>query len=211
MAEVKIARQNVPYNNVVYLLRLHFESGSVAEHTSQKGIRTYVGCANCFSRRLRQHNNLIKGGARKTSRQLQHHGDHLASWVPVCLVRGFPLRTDALKFEARVQHLKLREGDGTPAGRLTMLHKDVRKMLIVCNFKRWTRYCSAWAKDVPLVFEWWDDAFRPPQSCSFPRYLPPHVTEISITDMVIAEVVVKNCQWPMGMLKVLLSYIPIGH
>lgn len=60
------------------------------EHT-----RTYVGATNCFSRRIRQHNAEIKGGARSTK---GHH------WSPIILVRGFSTRHELLRFEWLWKH-----------------------------------------------------------------------------------------------------------
>ncbi|KAH9258668.1 hypothetical protein BASA81_003170 [Batrachochytrium salamandrivorans] len=58
--------------------------------------KSYVGFTTNLSRRLRQHNREIKGGAKKTSR----HED----WEFVCHVTGFPSQTAALQFEWMWQH-----------------------------------------------------------------------------------------------------------
>jgi predicted GIY-YIG superfamily endonuclease len=52
---------------------------------------SYVGATNNFARRLRQHNDLLKGGARYTRRD--------SGWSPIFKVRGFPKRRQALQFE----------------------------------------------------------------------------------------------------------------
>lgn len=63
--------------------------------------RTYVGATNDFTRRLRQHNGQLKGGAKyttaavKRSRSPSRH----TFWQPIFVVRGFPDRRSALQFE----------------------------------------------------------------------------------------------------------------
>jgi len=67
---------------VVYLLR---EAGSG---------RTYIGQTVNFSKRLRQHNGEISGGARYTTR-------HGSDWRPIAIVDGFGAdgKVEALRFE----------------------------------------------------------------------------------------------------------------
>ena len=59
---------------------------------------TYVGATVDPDRRLRQHNGLIKGGARATARKL-------GTWRRMCFVRGFPDNHAALQFEWRWKSL----------------------------------------------------------------------------------------------------------
>lgn len=60
--------------------------------------RTYSGSTNDFVHRLRQHNCLIKGGARAT------HTD--CPWKICCLVYGFSSKASALRYEyfTKVKH-----------------------------------------------------------------------------------------------------------
>ena len=62
--------------------------------------RTYSGSTNHFVHRLRQHNGLIKGGARAT------HTDR--PWKICCLVSGFSSKAAALRYEyfTKVKHSK---------------------------------------------------------------------------------------------------------
>lgn len=62
--------------------------------------RTYSGSTNHFAHRLRQHNGLIKGGARAT------HTDR--PWKICCLVYGFSSKASALRYEyfTKVKHSK---------------------------------------------------------------------------------------------------------
>jgi len=56
--------------------------------------RTYIGQTVKFSRRLRQHNGEISGGARYTTR-------HGFEWRPIAIVDGFGAygKAEALQFE----------------------------------------------------------------------------------------------------------------
>jgi structure-specific endonuclease subunit SLX1 len=58
--------------------------------------RTYVGYTVNPTRRLRQHNRFIKGGARRTKR--------FAPWNMVCFVTGFLTKKEALQFEWILAH-----------------------------------------------------------------------------------------------------------
>ncbi|KAJ6844549.1 putative structure-specific endonuclease subunit slx1 [Iris pallida] len=53
--------------------------------------KTYVGVTTNFSRRLKQHNGELKGGAKASSAG--------RPWTLVCIVRGFLNRSEACEFE----------------------------------------------------------------------------------------------------------------
>jgi len=57
-------------------------------------MRTYVGVTEDLKRRLRQHQGLIKGGARSTRVR--------STWRPLYTIQGFPSRRVALQFEWRL-------------------------------------------------------------------------------------------------------------
>ena len=52
--------------------------------------KTYIGATNDFSRRIRQHNGIISGGAKSTK------GD---KWNPIIHISGFIDRHQLLRFE----------------------------------------------------------------------------------------------------------------
>lgn len=56
-------------------------------------LKTYVGVTNNFSRRLKQHNGELKGGA-KASRAGR-------PWVCACLIQGFMDKSKAYAFESK--------------------------------------------------------------------------------------------------------------
>ena len=61
------------------------------------GDRTYCGMTNNFSRRIRQHNAEITGGARATARAGP-------GWVPLLTIEGFEDKREALRAEWRLHH-----------------------------------------------------------------------------------------------------------
>ncbi len=58
--------------------------------------KTYVGITNDFSHRLKQHNGIIKGGAKAT--HLYH------DWELVFYISGFETKSEALSFEWHMHH-----------------------------------------------------------------------------------------------------------
>ncbi|KAJ0693233.1 putative GIY-YIG endonuclease [Helianthus annuus] len=54
-------------------------------------IKTYVGVTNNFSRRLKQHNGELNGGAKATQAG--------RPWICACIVQGFESKSEACKFE----------------------------------------------------------------------------------------------------------------
>jgi predicted GIY-YIG superfamily endonuclease len=60
--------------------------------TVEQPILTYIGATVDGNRRLRQHNGLLVGGAKATSKRPN-------DWYRVCYVRGFPSWRAALSFE----------------------------------------------------------------------------------------------------------------
>jgi predicted GIY-YIG superfamily endonuclease len=62
---------------------------------------TYVGATVDLDHRLRQHNGVIKGGARATTIRVKN-GE---VWERVCHIKGFPDWKSALQFEWRLKQL----------------------------------------------------------------------------------------------------------
>ena len=67
------------------------------------GCASYCGSTNNLSRRLRQHNQEIQGGARYTKRRR-------GLWKPLIVVHGFANRSQALSFEWHVKHCTVYPG-----------------------------------------------------------------------------------------------------
>jgi predicted GIY-YIG superfamily endonuclease len=70
---------------------------------------TYIGATIDHDRRLMQHNGLLSGGARATSKRPN-------GWYRVCHVRGFPTWNSALSFEWHWKHFS-RKLNGAPLER----------------------------------------------------------------------------------------------
>ena len=66
---------------------------------------TYVGVSPDPTRRLRQHNGEICGGAKYTTSKG-------AGWKHVCTVSGFRTKIEALQFEWAVKHVPPRDAGG---------------------------------------------------------------------------------------------------
>ncbi|GMN53679.1 hypothetical protein TIFTF001_022821 [Ficus carica] len=56
-------------------------------------IKTYVGVTTSFSRRMKQHNGELKGGAKATRSG--------RPWICACLIEGFKDQSEASEFEAK--------------------------------------------------------------------------------------------------------------
>ncbi|CAH1448842.1 unnamed protein product [Lactuca virosa] len=65
-------------------------------------IKTYVGVTTNFSRRLKQHNGELKGGAKASQAG--------RPWICACLIRGFDSKSEACKFEFRWKNISRKMG-----------------------------------------------------------------------------------------------------
>ena len=99
---------------------------------------TYVGVSPDPTRRLRQHNGEICGGAKYTTSKG-------AGWKHVCLVTGFRTKIEALQFEWAVKHVPPRDAGG--------IVNRIRKLFTLFGKERWTSKAPP-AHDVPLVLSW---------------------------------------------------------
>ncbi len=81
----------------------------------------YIGATFNVDTRLRQHNGLISGGAKRTKRVLTRG----SSWVRVCYVSGFPTWRTALQFESRWQRLTAKERRISNIKKIKKNHKPI--------------------------------------------------------------------------------------
>jgi predicted GIY-YIG superfamily endonuclease len=73
--------------------------------TVDSPVITYIGATIDKDRRINQHNGILVGGARATSKRR-------GEWYRVCYVYGFPCFQTALSFEWHWKHFsKKRKGD----------------------------------------------------------------------------------------------------
>lgn len=106
--------------NYCYILKNSFDP-----HSN----RTYNGYTNNPSRRIRQHNGEIKGGAKYTKK----YGN--CSWEIYAIVKGFPDNINALQCEWRIKHpnnrRRLSRKYCSPRGRIVGLNE-------VLKLEQWT-------------------------------------------------------------------------
>jgi len=69
----------------------------------KSGNRSYVGMTNNFFRRIQQHNGILKGGAKYTTRMG-------SNWYPICIIDGFLSMKEACQCEWAIKHHKKRYG-----------------------------------------------------------------------------------------------------
>ena len=113
--------------------------------------KTYAGVSPNPSRRLRQHNKEICGGAKYTTA-------HAPGWKHICLIHGFQNKIQALQFEWAVKHVPPKNAGG--------LDNRLQKLCTVCCRKTWTSK-SPEASTVPLKITW----FISPPKLEFPIYI----------------------------------------
>ena len=124
---------------------------------------SYVGMTNDFTRRLRQHNGEISGGARYTSKR--------KGWYPVLIIDGFLDMKSAMQCEWRLKHFARGHGSVRGVrGKLKYLSKylytekeikgyDTEGEPIIEN-RKWTSKCENSICDQNLTFYIDDDYLK---------------------------------------------------
>lgn len=99
-----------------------------------QGEKTYVGATLDFTRRLRQHNDELVGGAKYTTAAVIA-AKNAKHWSPVFAVRGFPSQRAALQFEWALKHetMKHRTERNLIARRQRALQSLMRKDRVTSN------------------------------------------------------------------------------
>ena len=97
------------------------------------GEKTYVGATSDFSRRIRQHNDELAGGAMYTTSAVA--AQHDKRWKPIFIVHGFPSKRAALQFEWALKHetLRHRTENDLVKRRIAALHSLLRKERVTSN------------------------------------------------------------------------------
>eukprot|EP00439_Symbiodinium_sp_Y106_P070185 s1515_g12.t1 len=121
--------------------------------------RTYTGITTDLKRRLRQHNGELRGGARATRRG--------GPWRVLCMVKGFPTKEDAARFEWRAKRQR-----AASSRKLVPLkgglHRRCQNLCDVLRAERWTK-SSRPARELPLAVTWFGGA--PWQRVVLPSYI----------------------------------------
>lgn len=68
----------------------------------QSGNHSYIGMTNDFFKRWKQHNKILKGGAKYTSKY--------DNWSPICIIDGFQTKSEAMQCEWKLKHNKKYKG-----------------------------------------------------------------------------------------------------
>jgi predicted GIY-YIG superfamily endonuclease len=97
----KAKRQKLVKPSLAFLYRMENEWIVYCLATVEPPYQTYIGATIDKDRRLRQHNGILKGGARATSRRP-------GEWYRVCYVEGFQDSHSALSFEWHWKHFTRR-------------------------------------------------------------------------------------------------------
>lgn len=87
---------------------------------------TYVGSTNNPNRRIRQHNSIIKGGAKYTTSKA-------SEWEMFILLSGHPTHSNVLSCEWKMKHLKKKYHG--PINRIKSLGE-------ICQLDKWTAQCD---------------------------------------------------------------------
>lgn len=80
---------------------------------------SYIGMTNDFFRRWKQHNRILKGGARYTSKR--------EYWTPVCIIDGFKTKCEAMQCEWKLKRVK------------GVYNRILNLVKILNNDKKWTK------------------------------------------------------------------------
>tara|TARA_B110000046_G_scaffold175918_1_gene201029 strand:+ start:50 stop:505 length:456 start_codon:yes stop_codon:yes gene_type:complete len=119
---------------------------------------SYVGMTNDFTKRFRQHNKEIKGGARYTSKR--------TDWYPVLIIDGFEDMKSAMQCEWRLKHFARGHGSVRGVkGKLKYLSKYLYQENIIKGTpqipifekRKWTTKCEKSIYDQNLTFYMDDD------------------------------------------------------
>ena len=64
----------------------------------QSGNYSYIGMTNNFFKRWQQHNKILKGGAKYTSKY--------NNWSPICIIDGFKSKSEAMQCEWKLKRVR---------------------------------------------------------------------------------------------------------
>ena len=119
---------------------------------------SYVGITNNIKRRLKQHNEILKGGAKYT--KLINY-KLTTQWNYACYIDGFKNKKDALRFEWALKHVMPKNKTG--------IVNRINKLLILFNKEKWTSN-SPISLDYNLIINWCE-LFLIPENINIPYYI----------------------------------------
>lgn len=115
---------------------------------STRSSHTYVGISNQLHRRLRQHNGLIKGGAKYTRGK--------GPWALVCYVTNLPSESAVKQLEWRLHHLPKQGGRRPRGGGIAWRLEKLQQVLAM---DKWTQ--NSPLRDTLHLELWWHGLARP--------------------------------------------------
>ena len=132
--------------------------------------KSYVGITNNLERRIRQHNNIIKGGAKYTTNIIinQNNNNNINNinlWNYVCYIDGFKTKKDALQFEWSLKHCYPRNKCG--------IENRIGKIYNTLNKKNWTKK-SVNSYNYKLILYWCNITYIPD---NYDELLPNYITQ----------------------------------
>lgn len=93
--------------------------------------KTYNGSTNDISRRLKQHNGILSGGAKATSGK--------GVWIPYVIMEGFETHNEALSCEWRIKHPT---NTKKRPSKYNGVKGRVKSLNIIINLDNWTSRSS---------------------------------------------------------------------
>ena len=117
---------------------------------------SYAGVSPDAEKRLKKHNGELSGGAKYT------HSKG-AGWDHICIIDGFPTKTNSMQFEWAVKHC--------PPKHATGIDNRIKKLIEILSKDQWTKN-SPLANTIPLIIKWKNINYRP-----IDIKLPDYITE----------------------------------
>ena len=86
---------------------------------------SYIGITNNIERRLKQHNKILKGGAKYTTLKY----NDFFKWKYAVIISGFKNKIHALQFEWALKHVNKKKG----------IINRINNLVILVNKDKWTK------------------------------------------------------------------------
>jgi len=103
--------------------------------------KIYIGYTINPSRRIRQHIQEIKGGAKYTK-----NTKDTKSWRMIIIIKGFPNMINALQFEWRLKH-----PDNKKRSKYYSIVDAIHGLQKILNLDKWTNNSTIMNKDINLI------------------------------------------------------------
>lgn len=108
---------------------------------------TYVGATKDLNKRLKQHNCILKGGAKATTSRVKNG----CLWSRLCYIENFPDWSSTLQFEWKWKYLTRKQGT-----RLNTIDRRMRALYKLIHSDKSTNNAvpfELWDKQPNIIFE----------------------------------------------------------